>query len=296
MSKSVHPCACLSARVVARLSAAAVALAAAACTDEAPPSISTASAELTAEQCMYFQDGGRTTICHATGSAQNPIVQIKVATSACVNAHAGHAGDFIAVDGSCGPGACLAEESPCDATLSCCDGLACGASGRCEPAFSGCVSEDFAAYVQPTCGPQADTLSVFGGHGTLRSFPVGVAQTAIPLDESCEIVLGNCSTLNVQTSSYLLVNRTEVGVFDIKFDVSLTTFSAPDVFAASTSSSQVNVTFYRAGVPVLTDVIDRSGLDCTARSPNNSWTVPGGFDEVELSGYLLTIGSMSACN
>lgn len=297
MSRSVHLSACLSARAIARLSAAAVALAAAGCAEQAPPSTSTASPELTADQCMYFQDGGRTTICHATGSARNPIVQIKVATSACVNAHAGHGGDFIAVDGSCGPDACLAADSPCDATLPCCDGLACGAGDRCAPAFHGCVTEDFSAFVQPTCGPKADVLSVFGGHATLQSSPVGVAESAVPLDETCEIVLGQCSTLNVETSSYLLVNRADqIGSFDFKFDVTLTTLDAPDVFCETTLANRVNVTFYRAGAPVLTDVIDRNGLACTARSPQNSWTVPGGFDEVRFGGGLVTLGAMTACN
>lgn len=53
-----------------RLSTGLFIVAVAACT-EAAPSTSSSSSELTAEQCMYFQDGGRTTVCHATGSARN---------------------------------------------------------------------------------------------------------------------------------------------------------------------------------------------------------------------------------
>jgi len=298
MSKSTRLAArlsaCLSARLVVRLAAAAVTLAAAACAEDAPPSTSTSAAELTADQCMYFQDGGRTTICHATGSARNPIVQIKVATSACVNAHADHAGDFIAVNGNCGPDACLAADSPCDATLPCCDGFTCGASGRCEPVFRGCVSEDFSEYVQPTCGPQPDVLAVFDGHGTLRSFPLGVAETAVPGDESCEIVLGLCSTFNIDATSPVIVNRAAGGSFDLEFDVVLTTFDAPFLYSDSLSN-RLDVTFYRAGAVVMTDVIDRSSTPCELGGPTTSWTVPGGFDEVRLTGTLVTVGAVTAC-
>lgn len=56
-----------------------------------------------------------------------------MALDACVNAHAEHAGDFVAVNGDCGPGACLADGAPCDATLPCCEGSACNADGTCQP-------------------------------------------------------------------------------------------------------------------------------------------------------------------
>lgn len=100
---------------------AAAALAACA----AEPTTDRGSSALTAEQCNYFAQDGRTTICHATSSAAHPFAKIRVATQACVNAHANHAGDFVAVDDDCGADACLAEGAPCDATLACCDGTSC---------------------------------------------------------------------------------------------------------------------------------------------------------------------------
>lgn len=91
-----------------------------------------AGSRLSAAQCDYFAVGGRVTICHATGSRTNPFTLIRVAESACVNAHAGHAGDYVSTDGTCGPNACLPIGGPVDATLGCCPGLAPDSHGICQ--------------------------------------------------------------------------------------------------------------------------------------------------------------------
>jgi hypothetical protein len=123
-----------------------------------------ASARLSAEQCYFFQEGGSVTICHATSSTKNPMVKIRVATAGCVEGHTKHPNDRIAVDANdnCGPGACLAADAPCDATLPCCGG-AC-TNGVCPPAdlcVSGnvtCSPEDD-CHVAGTCDPQTGLCS-----------------------------------------------------------------------------------------------------------------------------------------
>jgi hypothetical protein len=91
---------------------------------------------LTAEQCSHFAEDGQIAICHATESTKNPFVMLRIPRSACVNGHAHHAGDKIAVNGSCDPDACLPELAPCDSTLGCCDGLTCE-EGACRGPTTG---------------------------------------------------------------------------------------------------------------------------------------------------------------
>lgn len=116
-------------------------LPAAACSHELAHSPHEASAAaLTAEQCNYFEVGGRVQICHATNSTTHPFTILRVSESACVSAHANHSGDYIAVDDpSCRGGGCLPEDGPCDSTLPCCDGLSC-VQGVCTDAGPACVS------------------------------------------------------------------------------------------------------------------------------------------------------------
>jgi hypothetical protein len=83
------------------------------------------TSDLTAVQCIYYSSHGANTICHATGSPTNPVVKTKVSTLMCSLAHARHPHDTIAVNGDCGPNACLAAGAPCDETRPCCDGLSC---------------------------------------------------------------------------------------------------------------------------------------------------------------------------
>lgn len=91
---------------------------------------------LTAAQCNYFAVNGKVQICHRTASVAHPFTVVKVSTQACIQAHAVHAGDYVAVnDPTCSGGGCLPEGAPCDATLGCCDGFSC-TNGTCTPNVS----------------------------------------------------------------------------------------------------------------------------------------------------------------
>ncbi|WP_437575223.1 FG-GAP-like repeat-containing protein [Sorangium sp. So ce887] len=93
---------------------------------------------LTPEQCNYFDVNGTVQICHMTGSVTKPYTIIRVNEQACINAHSGHAGDYVtsldpsspSYDPTCGGQGCLAVNAPCDPTVPCCDGLTCQ-SGTC---------------------------------------------------------------------------------------------------------------------------------------------------------------------
>lgn len=87
---------------------------------------------LTADQCMYYASSGATQICHYTGAARHPFTVLRTSEAACVNAHANHDHDYVAVgDPTCSGGGCLPESAPCDAFLPCCDGFACS-NGTCK--------------------------------------------------------------------------------------------------------------------------------------------------------------------
>ena len=92
-----------------------------------------AARALTPDQCTYFSNGGHTPICHHTGSATQPFIFLNATVQACV-AHAEHPIiDYVAVgDPNCQGVGCLPTGAPCDATLPCCDGLACS-NGVCAP-------------------------------------------------------------------------------------------------------------------------------------------------------------------
>jgi len=91
---------------------------------------------LTAAQCNYFAVNGKVQICHRTGSTKNPFTILKVSEQACVNAHAGHAGDYVAVnDPQCKGTGCLPANAPCDPTVPCCDGFSC-VNGTCTQNIS----------------------------------------------------------------------------------------------------------------------------------------------------------------
>lgn len=264
----------------------------AACTEAAPPSVSSSDEALTAAQCMFFQDGGRTTICHATGSARNPIVQITVATAACVNAHADHAGDFVAVDGSCGPGACLAEESPCDATLPCCDGLACGASGRCGPPPRTCVTERF---TQLGCDFDVPGgTPVFGGLGTVaRTIGSNPLASYVPRDENCELSFGACTTFadELTTTSPILISVDAGSQMTFRFGRVIDSFTVGQLFGPGTYT----VRLLRGGAVVASTVIDRFDGTCVVGS-DGAWAVEGGFDTVVIDGNAhFGVTDLEAC-
>ena len=91
---------------------------------------------LTPEQCNYFAVDGKVQICHRTASTTKPFTILKISESACINAHALHAGDYVAVnDPNCQGTGCLPENAPCDPTVPCCDGFSC-TNGTCHPNVS----------------------------------------------------------------------------------------------------------------------------------------------------------------
>jgi len=106
------------------LFAAALLIAACSSTRVPEPAVDEASSALTAEQCDYFDVNGKVRICHATGSSTHPFTVLNISDNACINAHANHAGDYVAVgDPTCHGGGCLPIGAPADPTLPCCDGL-----------------------------------------------------------------------------------------------------------------------------------------------------------------------------
>jgi hypothetical protein len=134
------------------------------CGSQAPSgsseSLGTTSSALSTAQCQYFETNGKTTICHATSSATNPYVLIKVSESACINGHAGHPGDFIDVNGgTCNGAACLPETAPCDPTLPCCGNLSC-VGGACT-----CPSGQ--TFCDVTCVDLTSDPNNCGGCGTV---------------------------------------------------------------------------------------------------------------------------------
>jgi hypothetical protein len=91
--------------------------------------LGTAALRLDAEDCLAGSQNGKVGICHATGSASNPYVHVRVSTNACINGHARHPGDFVSEDPSCRlcvPTSCAAQNKNCGTIP---DG--CGASLEC---------------------------------------------------------------------------------------------------------------------------------------------------------------------
>src|SRR5438477_11964926 len=81
----------------------------------AGPELQSTQAWLTADQCSYFNVGGKDTICRATSSATNPYVLIRTSEQGCVNGHSSHPGDYIDVSGgTCNGQGCLPLNAPCD--------------------------------------------------------------------------------------------------------------------------------------------------------------------------------------
>ena len=86
--------------------------------------LGSADSALTADQCNYFDVNGKIQICHYTGSGSHPYTILKTSVQGCAHGHAGHPGDYVAVDDpTCQGGGCLPAGAPSDATLACCDGL-----------------------------------------------------------------------------------------------------------------------------------------------------------------------------
>lgn len=111
----------------------------------APEKTKIYSSALTAAQCSHFAVDGKVQICHKTSSTTKPYSIIRVATEACVNAHANHPNDYVTstnpadsnYDPTCSGQGCLSVDAPCDPTLPCCDGLTCQ-NGTCQAPPSTC--------------------------------------------------------------------------------------------------------------------------------------------------------------
>jgi hypothetical protein len=153
------------------------------CVGEVPPPAGRSAPALTAAQCDYFAADGRTRICHRTSSRVHPYTILNVSESACVSAHADHAGDYIAPanDLNCQGGGCLPQSAPCDATLPCCEGMTCRA-GVCAADLT---LNDIELLALPngwdatgTCG--AYKLFVYDSSGTLLNSGFG-AGVNLPL-------------------------------------------------------------------------------------------------------------------
>jgi len=107
---------------------------------------------LTDAQCLYFDVNGSVTICHGTSSTTHPFTIVKTSEQGCINGHAGHSRDYVAVnDPTCQGGGCLPTGAPCDATLPCCSGSSCQ-NGTC---VQDCVPTTCAAQ-GATCGTISD--------------------------------------------------------------------------------------------------------------------------------------------
>lgn len=84
----------------------------------------TLHAPLTAEQCSFFAENDRVTVCHHTASKKNPYVVIRTNFAGCAEGHAGHDGDYVAYDDpTCRDQGCYPETAPVDGVVPCCEGL-----------------------------------------------------------------------------------------------------------------------------------------------------------------------------
>src|SRR5262249_47735324 len=144
------------------LSRSAVVLFIAACAPPSQPSptVGESTSALTEEQCIFFDSNGTDLISHATHSARNPFVLLRVSGNACVQAHAAHPGDYISVgDPACQGQGCLPLNAPCDPLVPCCGGGVC-TNGVCTDLCAGvtCTAED-SCHDAGTCNPQTGICS-----------------------------------------------------------------------------------------------------------------------------------------
>lgn len=154
---------------IVALAAGAALSQAAGCSTSAPAPgeiVGTAEEHLDDAQCVYFDVNGKDTICHYTGSASHPYTLIKISDQGCIAGHAGHAHDYITsldsssplYDPTCGGGACLPTNAPCDATLPCCNGIC--LNGVCKDLCAGvtCTASD-QCHPAGTCDPTTGLCS-----------------------------------------------------------------------------------------------------------------------------------------
>jgi hypothetical protein len=103
-----------------------------------PGGIRTSSSALTASQCSYLAENGKTNICHYTGSAKKPYNLLSVDIGNCDFHAANHPNDFVTLTGDCGNPGCLPDGAPVQTNSypfkpPCCSGQD-PAFGVCQPA------------------------------------------------------------------------------------------------------------------------------------------------------------------
>lgn len=189
-----------------------------ACSPPGQPELKTGEheSELTEEQCLYFSKDGKTLICHATGSARNPYVLLKVSEDACVEAHSLHDGDYVSVnDPTCQGLGCLPEDAPCDPLVPCCGGGVC-TNGVCTNLCDGVTCEPSdSCHEAGVCNPQTgicsnpvkadgaqcdDGVACTQGDVCSAGTCGGSAYSCPPPSEECRVAAcngdGTCSTPN----------------------------------------------------------------------------------------------------
>ena len=133
-----------------------------ACTTEPSPGPSAPAPELqnsglTAEQCTFFAEGDKVTLCHFTGGTKKPYTITRTNLAGCVNGHAGHAQDYVAYDDpDCGGQGCFPIGAPYDGSVACCDGLA--------PQDGACADVDECASDLATCPANTLCVNTEGGY------------------------------------------------------------------------------------------------------------------------------------
>lgn len=112
------------------------------CSGTAPEPIERASSALTADQCLYFDENGTDTICHATGSAKHPYVLLRLSDQGCINGHANHPDDYPNVNGgTCDGAGCLPTGAPAGGPLPCCSGNVADATCVCSAGGGDCATD-----------------------------------------------------------------------------------------------------------------------------------------------------------
>lgn len=159
----------------------------------------------------------------------------------------------------------------------------------CAYANSSCIHENFTQFGCNQVIPQG--ASIFGGKATITKLTgnagLGTYNTQT---EDCEFSFGACSTLSFDTPLPVLIGADFQYSLSIKFAQKFRSFGAGKVYGSGVITFQ----FRKGGSVVLSDSIDRNGLDCSTGSAD-SWSVAGGFDEVIISGSIFAVTDLSAC-
>lgn len=117
-------------------------------------------AALTAEQCSFFEANGKVQICHHTGSEKKPYTILRTSLDGCIDGHAGHALDYVAVDDpTCQQLGCYPIGAPADGLVPCCEGLGVDDAGACADLCAGKSLTPDACHQAGTCDPATGLVS-----------------------------------------------------------------------------------------------------------------------------------------